>query len=199
MTAKIQRSFDFLAGVHFGSEFYSNLYEFDAYLNVETESIEEQNIALERIKYFLDYCLQHCIFVCETDTKTIDKLTDADLRVCTLPEDPYDQIIGIMLMQKLNAIAEGRLVITDISITSRLSDGVTCFHTLEDNIGPFNVGGWWDDNSPILTDVKLKNKKVIKITKKNFEWTEFDLEWNDKPKTKNKSEVVFVNFDKLDK
>ena len=199
MTAKIQRSFDFLAGVHFGSEFYSNLYEFDAYLNVETESIEEQNIALERIKYFLDYCLQHCIFVRETDTKTIDKLTDADLRVCTLPEDPYDQIIGIMLMQKLNAIAEGRLVITDISITSRLSDGVTCFHTLEDNIGPFKVGGWWDDNSPILTDVKLKNKKVIKITKKNFEWTEFDLEWNDQPKIKDKSEVVFVNFDKLDK
>ena len=36
-------------------------------------------------------------------------LTEAELKVCTLPEEPYDQIVGIMLMQKLNAIADGRL------------------------------------------------------------------------------------------
>ena len=199
MTARIQRSFDFMASVHFGSEMYTNLYEFDASFNVEAESIEEQNIALERIKYFLDECVQHSILVRDSETDVIEKLLNADLKICTLPEEPYDQIIGIMLMNKLNAIAEGRLVITDISITSRLSDGVTCFHSVEENMGPFKMGGWWDDNTPSLTDVKQKGKKVIKLKKTNFDWAEFDLNWLDEKPKKSDSEIVFVNFDRLDK
>jgi hypothetical protein len=199
MTARIQRSFDFMAGVHFGTEMYTNLYEFDASFNVEAESIEEQNIALERIKYFLDECVQHSIMVHDSETEVIEKLLNADLRICTLPEEPYDQIVGIMLMNKLNSIAEGRLMITDIAITSRLSDGVTCFHSIEENMGPFKLGGWWDDNTPILTDVKQKGKKVIKLKKTNFDWAEFDLNWLDEKPKKSDSEIVYVNFDKLDK
>lgn len=199
MTARIQRSFDFMAGVHFGTEMYTNLYEFDASFNVEAESIEEQNIALERIKFFLEECVQHSIMVSDTETEVIEKLLNADIRVCTLPEEPYDQIIGIMLMNKLNSIAEGRLVITDISITSRLSDGVICFHSIEENMGPFKLGGWWDDNTTTITDVKQKGKKVIKLKKNNFDWSELDLNWLGEKSKKSDSEIVFVNFDKLDK
>lgn len=199
MTARIQRSFDFMAGVHFGTELYTNLYEFDASFNVEAESIEEQNIALERIKYFLEECVQHSIMVHDTETEVIEKLLNADLRICTLPEEPYDQIIGIMLLHKLNSIAEGRLVITDISITSRLSDGVTCFHSIEENMGPFKLGGWWDDTTTRITDVRQKGKKVIKLKKNSFDWAELDLTWLGGEAKKSDSEIVFVNFDKLDK
>lgn len=199
MTARIQRSFDFMASVHFGTELYTNLYEFDAVFNVETESIEEQNVAMERMKYFLEECIQHSILVRDTETEVIEKLLNADLRICTLPEEPYDQIVGIMLMNKLNSVAEGRLTITDISITSRLSDGVTCFHSIEDNMGPFKTGGWWDDNTPRLTDVRQKGKKVIKLKKNGFDWSELDLNWVGEKAKKSDSDVVFVNFDKLDK
>jgi hypothetical protein len=188
-----------MAGVHFGSEFYANLYDFDINFKVDTESIEEQNIALERIKYFLEGCLQNSILVRDSETETINKLLDADLRVCTLPEEPYDQIIGIMLLNKLNAIAEGRLVATDISITSRLSDGVTCFHDMDENMGPFMSNGWWHDNSPSLTDAKPKGKKVIKLKKNSFEWGELDLNWVSEEEEPTDSEIVFVNFDKLEK
>jgi hypothetical protein len=199
MTARVQRSFDFMACVQFQTEFYANYYEFDAFLNVETESIEEQNIALERIKYFLDFCLQHSIFVRDTDTQSIEKFVDAGLRICTLPEDPYDQIIGIMLLNKLNAITEGRLIVTDISITSRLSDGVTCFYDIEESSGPFNNQGWWKDNSFKLNDVKMKGKKIIKLTK-TYEWDELGLAWETKKvDEKDSNQVVFVNFDKVDK
>lgn len=200
MTARIQRSFDFMACVHFQSEFYTNFYEFDALLNVETDSIEEQNIALERIKYFLEYSLQHSMFVNEADTKTIEKFIDTDMKICTLPEDPYDQIVGIMLLQKLNAIAEGRLVVTDITINSRLSDGVICFHSIEESMGPFNQIGWWNVSNLKINDIKLKGKKVIKMIKKSFEWSELDLGWATEPKQKTETnQVVFVNFDKLEK
>lgn len=199
MTARIQRCFDFMAGVHFGTEMYTNLYEFEANFNVETDSIEEQNIAMERIKFFLEECIQHSVMIRDTETEVIDKLLNADLRICTLPEEPYDQIIGIMLMNKLNSIIEGRLFITDIAITSRLSDGVLCFHSMEENMGPFKLGGWWDENTTRITDVKQKGKKVIKLKKNNFDWADLNLNWIGEKAKKSDSEIVFVNFDKLDK
>lgn len=199
MTARIQRSFDFMTGVHFGTEFYANLYEFDASFDVETESIEEQNIALERVKHFLYNVVQHSVLVSDKETEVINKLVNMDIRVCSLPEEPYDQIVGIMLTSKINAITEGRLVLTDISITSKLSDGVICLHSIEENIGPFKLPGWWNDTSPNLADIKQKGKKVIALKKTTTEWSDFNLSWvADEPK-KTESEIVFVNFDKLDK
>ena len=124
MTARISRSFTFQAGVHFNGTFNMNLYQVDMEFDVESESIREQNIAVERIKYFLGDCLEHSVMIPETDTEAIQKYVDADIKVCTLPEDPYDQIIGIMLMVKLNNIMEDRLLITTIGTTSLMSDGV---------------------------------------------------------------------------
>ena len=197
MTARIQRSFDFMTGVHFGTDFYANLYEFDASFDVESDSIEEQNIALERIKHFLYNNLQHSILVSDKEQAIIPKLIDMGMKVCTLPEEPYDQIIGIMLMSKLNAITEGRLVLTDISITSNLSDGVVCLHSIEENTGPFSLNGWWSDSSPNFSDIKQKGKKVITL-KKNT-WGDYNLDWVSSEPKKSESEIVFVNFDKLDK
>ena len=42
-------------------------------MEVETESIREQNVAMERIKYFLNECLENGIFVQDTEHKIIEK------------------------------------------------------------------------------------------------------------------------------
>lgn len=199
MTARIQRSFDFMAGVHFGTEFYANLYDFDASFDVESESIEEQNIALDRIKHFLYNSLQHAVLISDKEQIIINKMVDMGMKVCTLPEEPYDQIIGIMLMSKINAIAEGRLVLTDIAITSKLSDGVVCLHSMEENTGPFKLNGWWNESSPNISDVKQKGKKIIQLKKTTTSWNDFKLDWVLSESKKTESEIVFVNFDKLDK
>ena len=199
MTARIQRSFDFMAGVHFGTDFYSNLYEFDASFDVESESIEEQNVALERIKYFLYTGLQHSVMIADKDQAVISKMADIGMRACILPEEPYDQIVGIMLMTKINAISEGRIIMTDIAITSKLSDGVLCLHSIEENTGPFKLNGWWNDPSPNLSETKQKGKKVIALKKTTHSWNDFNLDWVITEPKKAESEIVFVNFDKLDK
>jgi len=199
MSARVQRGFDLLACVHFENEFIVNQYEFDVTFNIDTESIEEQNIALERIKFYLEYCLQNSIFVPEDELDAIEKFSQIGLKVCTLPEQPYDQIIGIMLLHKMNSIAEGRLVATDISITSRMSDGVICFYSIEDNSGPFLLKGWWHDVAPTINSIKPKNKKVVKLSKAVLDWEEFDLAWESTPKKTTASEVVFATFEKTDK
>jgi hypothetical protein len=205
MTARIVRSFDFQAGVYFGDEFYMNTYELDMQFNVETDSIREQNVALERIKYFLDESLESAIMCSENDKVAIDKFVNADMKVCTLPEEPFDQIVGIMLMSKLNAIAEGRLVITDITIGSRMSDGVSCLHSIDENMGPFETKGWWKDNTSKINNYvpEKKNAKVVKLAKPVSDWDDLYLGWEEKdPFTKGAfgNEIVFASFDnKLDK
>lgn len=197
MTARVQRSFELLACVQFESEFFVNYYDFDITFNVESLAIMEQNIALERVKYYLECCVQNSIFIQNSNTESIEKFTNAGLRVCTLPEEPYDQVIGIMLLHKFNAIAEGRLVATDVSITSRLSDGVVCFYSIEENSGPFQQKGWWNDSNTSINDIKQKNKKVVKLSKTNFEWADLELAWE--PKVKTESSPAVVLFDKTDK
>lgn len=200
MTARVNSKFSFSAGTYFGNEFTINNYLLDLDFNVESESVREQNIALERVKYFLNYVLQNSIFIDESEDEYIQKYMDADLKVCTLPEEPYDQIIGIMLIAKLNSINEGKLVVTDISISSTMSDGVWCKHSIEENLGPFNERGWWKESNVKICDVKRKNKskKVLKLVKHNISWEELYLGW-DEPKndiiTNNTNEVVFASFE----
>lgn len=199
MSARVQRSFDFMACAQFDPEFVVNQYEFDVTFNVETASIEEQNIALERIKVYLEFYLQNSVFVQDSDTESIQRLTAAGLKVCTLPEEPYDQIIGIMLMNKMNAMTEGRMIATDIGITSRMSDGVTCFYSIEENSGPFALKGWWQESAPTINSIKPKGNKVVKLSKPIVDWTEFSLEWEPHLEKSTSNEVVFAVFDRTDK
>lgn len=204
MTARIKRSFSFQCGAYFNSSMYMNLYDIDINFAVETESIIEQNVALERIKYFLGESLEHSILIHDLETAQIKKYQESGLKLCTLPEEPYDQIIGIMLILKLNAITENKLMVNEVSITSRLSDDVYCIHSIEENIGPFVESGWWHESSSRINSLKPNNKtkKIVKLVKPDSDWDELDLGWSiiKKEKISGSSEVVFAAFDtKTDK
>ena len=200
MTARIQRNFQFVAGVTIGNELFLNTYDIELNFLVESESIVEQNIALDRVKYLFIEKLDNAMFVHEADTEIIEKYVDAGMKVILLPEEPYDQIIGIMLLTKVNAITENRLVVTDIVISSRMSDGVSYMHSVEESIGPFIHKGWWDDFSPNTHTriLKGKAKKVVKLSKTVSSWEDISLGWSPKPITEN-ADVVLVNFDKMEK
>lgn len=203
MTARINRSFEFQAGVHFKDSFYMNLYDISVDFLVNSESIREQNIALDRIKYFIEECLEHSIFIQDVEVNAIEKFLESNLKVCTLPEEPYDQILGIMLMIKLNAITEDRLTVTDISICSRMSDGVSCLYGSEENTGPFKIPGWWSEGNTKISGVLTnKNKKILKLVKPLVDWEDVYLSWDentDMIKNTSSAEIVFGIFDNKNK
>lgn len=195
MTTRIERDFSFQAGVYFQEEFLMNVYTISLYMDVETESIREQNVAMERIKYFLNDCLENSIFVQDTEHKIIEKYNSCGFKVCTVPEEPYDQIITILLLSKLNSITEGRLVITDITLGSRISDQVKFSYDIESPRGPLEVPGWWTDNGTSISDpVKksVRKDKIVKLFKtQSTDWAEYNLIWKEKD-PKIKSEIVFT-------
>ena len=163
MNAQIEKEFKFQAGLYFSDQFFLNLYTLSVHMEVSTESIREQNIAMERIHYFLYDKLEHAFFIKDTEKKLIDKLTNLGMKACPIPEEPYDQIIALVLISKLNAITEGRLIITDIVIESRLSDGVKFKENAETAQHVLGQNGWWRGFQPTIVDLpkyKLSDAKI---------------------------------------
>jgi hypothetical protein len=194
LATRIEREFAFQAAVYFEGEFLMTIYELSLSMEVDTASIKEQNIAMDRIHYFLHECLGNSVFVQETEKKAIEKYLQADIKVCTLPEEPYDQIITILLLLKLNAITEGKLHITDISLMSGLSDDVKFVYDVETVANhPFGDKGWWGCGSTSISDLSKSNKKdkIVRLIKHYNDWSGVGLDWEQKEhKT---TEIIFNN------
>ena len=177
MTARIEKDFTFDTAVHMGDTFFINSYWLTLRLLVNTDSQHEQHIAMERINYFLLECVENGVFVSSKDDKAIEKYTKADIKVLTLPEDPFDQIIGIVLMAKLNAILEDKLYITDITFFSKLSAGIK-FHSPVEETEEFEGKHWWNDPSLSTKESKSSRKKdkIVKLFDSD-DWAETGLVW----------------------
>lgn len=177
MTTKITKDFNFQAAVHFDNKFLVNYYEMNARLTVETDDVREQNIAIERMSYLLQNQLEDCIFVHEKEEEAIAKYTAAGIKVCILPEEPYDQIIGLVLVNKCNAIMEGRIVLREIDFGSKLSNLIK--FTITDEAAEIEYPGkfWWNDKTTTVYNKKKKDKIVPLFAKDD--WAELELTWEE--------------------
>lgn len=199
MIARISREFMFPAAIHHEGSFTINSYELVLHMDVTTENIREQNIALDRIKFLIDVCLTSCIFVDVKDCKAIDLYSKAGITVCPLPDEPYDQVIAAVLISKFNIITENHLMINEIEIRSQLCDDV-CFYVSTDEEADFqnlqNV--WWTENNPgiSVTTKKAKREKVVDMKKEPIEWNIVGLGWKDESKKCDKGEIVYIPMDK---
>lgn len=189
MSAQIERDFEFQACVYFEHEFLINHYNLTLVLEVNTEAIHEQNIAMERLKFLIYDCFENSVFVRLDELNVIEKYTNAGLKVCIIPDDPYDQIIALLILLKSNAVCEGKLKITDITLTSKLSDEVRFIENIETANNAISYEGWWNSKHPSLcSDIQTKKGKVVKLVKD--EWSDLGLGWKEK---KNKpAEVKFT-------
>lgn len=177
---RIEKDYTFNSAVHFDNKFLINHYELTVSMIVETEAVHEQNVAMERLDYFINHVLDSCVFVDITKNKAIENYLHAGLRTCILPEEPYDQILGIILLLKLNSILENRLIVTDIILSSKLSDNVR-FHVVQevaDNL--YSGDNWWNENSTKLCDTKKLSDKKTKIVKLfDDDWQSVGLSWKE--------------------
>lgn len=193
MSTKISRDFSFLSGIYFENKLTLSNYDIQLSMSVETDSIREQNIAMDRIKYMIHEGFCNSIFIHDSEKKVIENYLNADLKICTIPSEPYDQILTLLLLIKLNAITEGRLVINYISLTSDLSDGVTFEYddTIFEVGIPFSDSGWWAESTSNISYIPVnpKKEKIVKL-RKSHDWAILGLDW--KEKTKNTTEIIFT-------
>ena len=201
MSTKIVREFSFSAATHFEGTFMMNVYNLVLEMTVETDSIREQNIAMERIKYLIYNQFTNSVFVQDSEENAIVNYINAGLKVCILPDEPYDQIITIVALMKLNAITENRMKITKITLGSELSDDVKfIYENLEISL-PSSLQdlGWWTLTSPKVFEVPKSNKKskIVKLISSS-DWAKLGLSWKEAPTSSIPSaEIIFTSeFDK---
>ena len=203
MNVRIQYAMRFMAGIYYEDRLQLNEYTVKTYMMTNTEDPEDHNIALNRIKHFVYNELESTIFVNEEDIEACEKLSAANLNITTMPGDPVDQLIGIMLYTKFKAITEERLLIGEVELNSVLGDGVIYLHGENENVEDVDPPEWWSSADLVHCEQDLINSEKVVTLHKGSVWRELALQWPDlEDNTPEDDEtgntVVFADFKKLD-
>lgn len=203
MNVRLQYDTTLTAGVYYNGRFAMNNYDIRIHFQTNSVNGEDHNIGLSRMKHFVHESLDSTVFISSDNLKQARKFLAADCTVATLPEEPVDQIIGMMLYCKLNAICEDYLHVTELELSSDLGDNITYKHSYLEPLGPFETQGWWHLPNLAQCDPKLLTKllntdsQVVKLTRGD-DWSDLGLSWPNakEPTTSDSSTVVYAQFNK---
>lgn len=176
MNVRLQYNTNLTAGIHYEGQLLMNNYTIKVLMITNTTDTNCHNIAYERLKFFLYKCLEGSVFIDQRDTEACRLYIAAGIRLTTLPETPIDQILGIMLYSKLDAIMEDHIQVVEVEISSELGDRMIYFHNETENLGPFEEDGWWNNSNSNHYDINLLfGDNAIKH--RTTQWKDVGLEW----------------------
>lgn len=196
MNVTLQYYMDFLAAVWYEDRLHLNSYSVGIKLLTANENALVTNVAMERVKHFVNFELANAVFINQQHQAQREALEKLGANLCCLPEEPVDQIIGIMLFCKLNAVTQGHLLITQLEIASTQGDNIWYQHNAEDNVGPFAQEGWWWNKGCTKSAPQGRVAKNV-VSLERDGWKELGLEWpTEQPKN---AKILRPNFTKNEK
>jgi hypothetical protein len=199
MNVRLQYEVDFTAGFFFNDMLRMNNYKIRLWMMTATTDSESHNIAFDRIKYFIGQSLDSGVFINKDNQEQCKLLATAGVKIITLPDEPVDQLVGIMLYCKLNAICEDRMIIGEVEVRSELGGEVTYMHGEDEPIGPYDQAGWWNDANLIHYHSKITETENIVSLSTIASWRELDLHWPEDEIDNSQNTgntIVFGNFGK---
>jgi hypothetical protein len=195
MNVRIAQLLGINAGAWYDGQLEMNQYTIKLWMITQSINTEEQNVAFRRAKHFIHNQLENTIFVDAEDPKCKD-FVQAGLNITTMPGDPSDQLIGIMLFHKLNAIMENRIQLVEVEISA--GDGVIYLHGENETPDDLYQPDWWCTADLTHCDVVPEDsEKVLSIPQVN--WRELDLNWPESAESDEPGNiVVFADFKQTD-
>jgi len=197
MNVRLSTELSMFASICWMGEVTNNLYSIGLGLETNTEDNLEQNVAVGRIRTYVQDLLHSSIIIDQQYATQIKQFTALGFKTITLPEQPFDQSVAIMLYCKLNAICEGKLTVTDITLSSTAGDNMRYHFDAEDAFGPFADDGWWHETDPSWCDHSAENPsgKVLKMDRK-LTWNDLGLSWDGNTPQDDGGNVVVGDFGK---
>jgi hypothetical protein len=198
MNVRLQKTLHFTAGVWYDNSLQMNNYV--ARINLYTNSTDpvSQNTAFERLKYFVYYELDSSILLDQGQSEQGSQFVSSGLRITTMPGAPFDQLVGIMLYYKLNAIMEQRLVITDVEISSSMGENLVYLHDEDEDTTDIVKPNWWTTTDLLHSDSDpAPSGKVVAINRVKT-WRELELDWPVDVTVDPGNIVVFADFKRND-
>lgn len=195
MNVKLLYDIEFLAGIYYQDQLQLNQYSVRANLLTQTDSAST-TVAMERLKCFVYKELVNTVFFGPEDRDKAEMFQVLGMNVTTLPDMPVDQIIGLMLFCKLNAVMEGRMILTELDICSTLGDSVWYCIEEDDNFGPFadtTELPWWHNSSTQHHNLNLDETadNVVKVIPSD--WHQYELQWPEECIETNNT-VIYPDF-----
>ena len=196
MNVRLKYDIPFTAGVYHEGMLTMNNYSLRLWMTTNSEDPVDQTVSFERIKYFIYSQIESTIFIDADDVDQCTLLTMAGLNITTTPGAPVDQLVGLMLYYKLNAITEGRMIVVETEIASTYGGNMTYLHGEYENTSGYEQPDWW--TSPDLTHSDFvppdDSEKVLSILP-TTSWRELELAWpeEDAPEATGNI-VVFADF-----
>lgn len=200
MNVRLMYPMRFNAGVYYNGAMKMNSYVAKLWMITNTTDGESHNTAFERMRHFVHNVIDSSIFINANDREVCQRWADSGINITTLPNEPIDQIVGIMLYCKLNAIMEDRIIIGEIEISSELGDGVVYLHSGEENQGEFDEAGWWNNSDTINYHPEFYENDNVMTVERNAVWRELGLDWPDEIVNEEDSgnTIVFADFNRND-
>jgi hypothetical protein len=192
MNVRLKKTFGWYSGLVHQEAFSVNHCSAEINMLTISPSNEEQNIAYERLKFFVQTVLDDSIMISE-NSPLLDHYQKIGARLVIFPDEPVDQVVSMMLYLKFNAIMENRIVVTDIELWSKAGDSVSYLHSVGETLGPLTHAGWWADPRPIWASPQEKSsqEKIVNLDRIP-EWKDYGLEWDQESESGNS--VVFAKF-----
>lgn len=195
MNVRLQYTIPFTAGVHYNDRMIMNNYLLRVYLVTNVVEAELTNVAFERLKYFISEEMESTVFVNSMCLEVAKRYIDAGIRITTLPNEPVDQVVGLMLFHKLNAIMEDRISVLETELSSSLGDHMVYLHSEIENTQDIEIPTWW--TSPDLThcDLEFSNGDNVYSIPSTTTWRDIDMAWPSEEVTET-GNIVFADFGK---
>jgi hypothetical protein len=195
MNVRLKYDMPFTAGVYHDGTLRMNNYSLRLWMTTNSENPADQNISFERIKYFVYTQIDSTIFVNSTLEDECQRFAQAGLNITTMPGDPVDQLVGIMLYYKLNAITEDRMNIVETELSSTYGENMTYLHGEFENTLGYKQPDWWTTADLTHSDFEpIDSDKVVSIPQSTA-WRDIDLSWSDMPTEGSPGNVVvFADF-----
>ena len=195
MNVRLKYDLHFNAGVYYNSNTILNNYSLRLWMITNTELAEDQNTAFERIKYFVYNHVDNTMFIDRAEQEQCAKFLQAGLNITTMPGDPVDQLIGIMLYHKLNAIMEQRMTIVETELSSSQGQAMTYLHSEGENTLGVEAPAWWQNADLAHSDFALPESEKVVSMQTTMAWRDLDLAWSELPPSMDHGNiVVFADF-----
>ena len=195
MNVRLKYDLHFNAGVYYNSNTILNNYSLRLWMITNTELAEDQNTAFERMKYFVYNHVDNTMFIDRAKQEQCAKFLQAGLSITTMPGDPVDQLIGIMLYHKLNAIMEQRMTIVETELSSAQGQAMTYLHSEGENTLGVEAPAWWHSADLAHSDFALPESEKVVSMQTTMAWRDLDLAWSELPPSMDHGNiVVFADF-----
>jgi len=186
------------AGTHFNGRMIMNRYDFTVHMVTNTMDPDEHTVAFDRLKYFMQ-AMDSTVFINIDEQEACQKYIAAGVNITTMPGEPVDQLVGIMLYNKLNAIMEDRIIVYETELSSLVGDDMVYIHSAEEVTDGLVIPDWWTSPNLIHCDSDiLNNQNVVPIHKVDT-WRDLMLSWpTDEETPAGGNTIVFADFGKDD-